>query len=112
MVMHETISFDDFKKIDLRVGKIVAAERVEQSEKLLKLTVELGEQRRQLVAGIGRAYTPEGLVGQKIVVVANLEPRTLMGLESQGMLLAARDADGNPVIVTAERDILPGTPVS
>lgn len=88
-------TFDDFKKIELKVAQIVEAERVEKSEKLVKLQVNVGEsQNRQIVAGIAKHYSPEELVGKKIVIVANLKPAKLMGELSQGMLLAASDESG------------------
>lgn len=106
----ETISYEEFKKVDLRVAKILAAERVEGSDKLIKLQISLGEdpstgsgQARQIIAGIGKVYEPESLVGKNIVIVANLEPRKLMGLESQGMLLAA-DAEGGPVLLMPDKE--------
>ena len=105
------INFDEFKKVDLRVAKIISAEAVEGSEKLLKLQVDLGEEKRQIVAGIAKQYKPEELIGREIVVVANLEPRVLFGLESQGMLLAAGGSDG-PVLLRPDRDVLPGARVS
>jgi methionyl-tRNA synthetase len=89
----DTISFDTFKKIQLRVARIKAAERVEGADRLLKLQVSLGDETRQLVAGVAQHYEPEDLVGRQIVVVANLEPATIRGVESQGMLLAASDGD-------------------
>jgi methionine--tRNA ligase beta chain len=104
------IKFDDFEKIDLRVGKIIEAEKVEKSEKLLKLIVDIGKEKRQLVAGIAKYYKPEDLIGKEIVVVVNLEPKKLMGIESQGMLLAA-DVNGEPVILIPEKEVLPGTKV-
>ena len=105
------ISIEDFKKAELKIAKILSAERVEGSEKLIKLKVSLGEEERQIVAGIGKAYEPEALIGKEIVVVANLEPRTLMGGESQGMLLAASEGDGLPVLLVPEREIAPGSSV-
>ncbi len=106
------ISIEDFKKAELKIAKILSAERVEGSEKLIKLKVSLGEEEeRQLVAGIGKAYEPEALIGKEIVIVANLEPRTLMGEESQGMLLAASEGDGLPVLLAPEREIAPGSSV-
>jgi methionyl-tRNA synthetase len=87
------ITIEDFQKIQLRVGKILAAERVPKSQKLLKLQVDLGQDQRQIVAGIGKKYDPESLIGQLIVVVANLKPAKLMGVESQGMVLAAGDKE-------------------
>ncbi|MEK7612235.1 MAG: methionine--tRNA ligase subunit beta [Patescibacteria group bacterium] len=105
------ITFDDFKKVELRVGKVIHAERVEGSEKLLKLSVSLGgtpEEHRQIIAGIGKAYEPDYLIGKEIVIVANLEPRMMMGLESQGMLLAAGET---PVFLTPEKPVEPGSSV-
>ncbi|MBI3273899.1 MAG: methionine--tRNA ligase [Candidatus Colwellbacteria bacterium] len=106
------ISYSDFQNIDLRVGKIVSAERIEGSEKLLKLKVNLGDElgERQIIAGIGKVYESETLVGRNIVVVVNLEHRSLMGLESQGMLLAADDESG-PVLLTPEKVSNPGSKI-
>lgn len=85
------IVFDDFLKVDMRVGTIVSAERVPKSDKLLKLQVKFGELgERQIVAGIGKDYEPEAIVGLQIVAVVNLAPRKLMGLESNGMILASQ----------------------
>lgn len=96
----ENISYEDFKKIDLRVAEILSAERVEGSEKLLKLEVSLGDGKRQIIAGIGKQYPPEETVGKQIIIVANLEPRKLLGLESQGMLLAASTDQDGPILLT------------
>jgi len=87
------IGIEDFQKVQLKVAKILAAERVPKSEKLLKLQVDVGTEQRQIVAGIGKKYAPEELVGRTIVVVANLKPAKLMGIESQGMVLAAGDKE-------------------
>ena len=107
------MTIDDFKKMDLRVGVVSAADRVPDSEKLIRLEVDLGELgRRQIVAGIAAAYTAEELVGKQIVVVVNLEPRRIRGLESQGMLLAAHDADDNPILLISEKEVPPGSGVS
>lgn len=103
------ISFDDFKKIELRVAKIVEAETVEGSEKLVKLLIDLGPERRQILAGIRQHYPTQDLIGREIVVVANLEPRSLMGMESRGMLLAADD--GTPVLLRPDREVPPGSEV-
>ena len=106
------ITYDDFKKIDLRVARIVKAERVEGSEKLVKLQIDVGEfGQRQLIAGIGTVYAPEILVGKQIVIVANLESKKLMGLESQGMLLAASDEIG-PVLLAPESEVPPGAGIN
>ena len=107
----ETINYDDFSKIKLRVAKIISAERVEGSEKLLKLQVSLGTEERQVIAGIGKAYTPEDLVGKSIIIIANLEPRQLMGLESQGMLLAASTENQGPILLVPDSPIDPGAEV-
>ena len=89
----EQIGIEDFMKADLRVGRVLTAERVEKSEKLIKIKVDIGAETRQVVAGIGKSYTPEELVGKSIIVVANLKPAKLMGIESQGMILAASSGD-------------------
>ena len=102
------MTIDEFQKADLRVANILEAERVPDSEKLVKLQVELGEERRQLVAGIGKAYAPEDLIGKQIVLVVNLDPRKLMGIESNGMLLAASDEDGNPILLTVDKRVYGG----
>ena len=104
------IDLSTFKLIDLRVGKIVAAEKIPKSEKLLKLQVDVGEI-RQVVAGIGRSYRPEDLIGQTIILVANLKPARLMGIESQGMVLAAEGTDGL-YLLTTDPEVPPGRPVS
>lgn len=128
------ITFDEFKKAELRVATIEVAERVEGSEKLIKLQLDLGvvfpapaaqalvegeeqapmpetmREKRQIVAGIGKRYAPEELVGRQIVIVANLAPRALMGIESHGMLLAASDEDGL-ALVAPDRDVAPGAQV-
>ena len=97
----EVISIDQFAQVDLRVGTIVTAERIPNADKLLRLEVDLAESEpRQLLAGIAEWYAPESLIGQKIIVVANLQPRRMRGLESKGMLLAASDATGKPLLVT------------
>jgi len=105
------INFNDFKKLDLRVAKIIKAENVEGSEKLLKLEIDVGEEKRQIVAGIGKFYSPEDLIKREIVVIVNLEPRVLMGIESQGMLLAA-DVDGRPVLLRPDENVSAGTKIS
>ncbi len=89
------ITFDDFKKVELKVAQIIEAEKIKKSNKLVKLQVNVGkDDQRQIVAGIAKHYSPEDLVGRKIVIVANLAPAKLMGVESQGMLLAASDDSG------------------
>lgn len=104
-----TITIDDFKKIDLRVAKVIAAEAVPKSNKLIRLQVAIGGETRQIVAGIAQHYAPENLVGRKIIVVANLASAKLMGQESQGMLLAASDVDGKLAILSLESDLSEGS---
>ena len=97
-----SIAIEDFQKVELRVGKVLAAERVPKSSKLLKLQVDLGTETRQIVAGIGTKYEPEALIGRFVAVVANLKPAKLMGIESQGMILAAGDKEVAGLIGFAE----------
>ncbi len=106
----EPIGIEDFMKVDLRVGKIVSAERVAKSEKLVKIQVDIGTETRQVVAGIGKSYTPEELTGKSIVIVANLKPAKLMGVESQGMLLAASSGE-LLAVATFDRETKPGARV-
>src|ERR1019366_6065043 len=96
----QQITIDDFVKIDLRVAQILVAERVPKADKLLRLEVDLGYEKRQILAGIAQFYEPEKLIGRKIVIVANLAPRKMRGLESNGMLLAASLPDGAPVLAS------------
>jgi methionyl-tRNA synthetase len=104
------ITIDEFQKVQLRTAKVVSAERVPKSEKLLKLQVSLGTEQRQIVAGIGKKYEPEALIGKTVVIVANLKPAKLMGIESQGMVLAAGDADVHGLATVLE-EVDPGTKV-
>jgi methionyl-tRNA synthetase len=112
------MTIDEFQKADLRVGTILEAVRVEGSEKLMKMQVDIGEQDesgarkpRQILAGVALSYAPEDLVARQIVVIANLEPRVLMGLESQGMLLAPSDSEGKPVVLMPDRAVEPGAKI-
>ncbi|HEX9154827.1 MAG TPA: methionine--tRNA ligase subunit beta, partial [Nitrospira sp.] len=104
------ITIDEFMKIQLKTAKVLSAERVPKSEKLLKLQVSLGTEQRQIVAGIGKKYEPEALVGKTIVIVANLKPAKLMGIESQGMVLAAGDSEVRGLATILE-EVDPGTKV-
>ncbi len=113
------VNIDQFREIELKTAKVLAAERMEGSEKLIKLQLDAGDKNelgeavpRQIVAGIGKAYEPEEMVGKTIIVVANLEPRQMMGMESNGMLLAASAEDGKPVILMPEKEIQAGSRVS
>ena len=106
------ITLDDFSKVELRTARIVVAERHPQADKLLRLEVDLDGERRQIVAGIAEAYAPEELAGKTVVIVANLKPAKLRGLVSEGMLLAATDPSGRPLLITPERDLPPGAKIS
>ncbi len=105
------ITIDDFMKVDLRVAKVLTAEKVPNSRKLVKLTIDVGTEQRTLVAGISEAYEPEALVGRTIVMVFNLKPAKLMGIESNGMVLAASPEGGKPMLVGFDQDVAPGTRV-
>lgn len=108
-----TISFEDFAKVQLRVGRVLEAAEHPNADKLLVLKVDLGTEQRQIVAGIKAYYTPGDLVGKDIVIVANLAPRMMRGLESQGMLLAASTPDRSQVVVlTPQAAVPPGSTVS
>lgn len=107
----EQISIEEFARLDLRVARVVNAEPVEGADRLLRLDIDLGEEKRQIVAGIAQYYSPEELVGKQVVVVANLKPAKIRGLQSQGMLLAAEDKDGRLCVVTTDRDMAPGAKV-
>ena len=106
------IVFDDFAKLDIRVGKVLAAEKMPKSNKLLKLTVNSGLDTRTILSGIAQHYTPEEMVGKQVTFVANLAPRKMMGIESQGMILMAEDKDGKLRLVVPEADVEPGSAVS
>ena len=106
--MDDRIDIQDFAKVQLKVAKILEAEKVEKSNKLMKMKVTLGDEERQIVAGIAAQYAPEDLVGRHIVVVANLKPAKLMGIESQGMLLAASGEDGSPFLLSVDEGAAPG----
>jgi methionyl-tRNA synthetase len=107
----DRITIDDFMKIDLRVAKVLAAEKVPNSRKLVKLNIDAGTEQRTLVAGIAEAYEPEALVGRTIVMVFNLKPAKLMGIESNGMVLAASPEGGKPTLVGFDTEVTPGTRV-
>ncbi len=103
------VSFDDFMKIELKAAEIIGAEKIKKSKKLLKLQVDSGDDKRQIVAGIAESYAPEELIGKRVIIVANLQPAKLMGVESQGMLLAGETADGKLKIIEPDAEIKPGT---
>jgi len=104
-----TIAYEDFSKVELRTGKVLSAEKVPKADKLLKLQVDIGTEQRQILAGIAQEFEPESLVGKTVIVVTNLAPRKLRGLESQGMILAASTPDGPPLaLVTVDAEVAAG----
>jgi methionine--tRNA ligase beta chain len=107
----EEISFAEFQKLDLRIGKIVEATPIPNSKKLIKITVDFGSEKRQAVAGLLKWYKPEELVGKKCVFLLNLQRRVLAGVESQCMILAAEDEAGNVTVLQPEKDIAEGSKV-
>ena len=109
--MAEEISFDEFQKLDLRIGKIIEANQVPDSKKLIKILVDFGSEKRQAVAGLLKYYKPEELVGKKCVFLVNLQRRMLAGIESQCMVLAAEDEVGNVTVLQPEKDITEGSKI-
>jgi methionine--tRNA ligase beta chain len=109
--MSEEISFSEFQKIDLRVGKIIEASAIPDSKKLIKILVDFGAEKRQAVAGLLKYYKPEDLVGKKCVFLLNLQRRMLAGVESQCMILAAEDETGNVTVLQPEKDIAEGSKI-
>ncbi|MDM8161219.1 methionine--tRNA ligase [Labilibaculum sp. K2S] len=107
----ENINFDDFMKLDVRVGTITAAEKVAKTKKLLKLTVDTGIDQRTIVSGIAEHYKPEEIIGKQVSILVNLEPKQLKGIESQGMILMAEDADGKLSFVSPDQNIKPGSEI-
>ena len=105
------VGIEDFLKLDLRLAKVLEAERVEGSEKLIKMKLSLGDEERTVVAGIAKFYSPEELVGKKILMIANLKPRKIFGIESQGMILALSDGESMSLIVP-DRDVKEGAKAS
>ena len=105
------ITFDDFKKLDIRIGKVEEAEQIPESRNLIKLIVDFGFEKRLCVAGIMNYYNPEELVGKKFVFLINLQRRKLMGIESQCMILAAEDKTGNVSLISLERGIAEGSKI-
>ena len=106
----EIINFDDFSKLNIRVGKIIAAEDVEGSNKLIKMKVDIGEEERQIVAGISKYYSLDELTNKTVIVLINLEPRKIFGIESQGMLLASIDGDKVSLLQT-DKEMIPGSEI-
>ena len=107
----ENISFDDFAKLDIRAGKIIAAEKVAKTKKLMKLTIDTGIDTRTVVSGIAEYYTPEEVIGQQVSILVNLEPKALKGIESQGMILMAENADGSLAFVRPDKEVKNGSEI-
>lgn len=107
----DKITIDDFKKVEMRVGEVLSAEPVEGSEKLLKLSVSFGEETRQVVSGIAKHVTPQGIVGKKFAFATNLEPRAIMGLQSQAMILAVGGDGETPFAILEAPASAPGARV-
>ena len=110
--MKSEITYDDFAKLELRIGTILSAEKVQKADKLLKLEVDVGFEKRTIVSGIALHFKPEELVGRQVVVVANLAARKLKGIESNGMILSAEDQNGKLHLINPEEIINPGAGVS
>jgi methionyl-tRNA synthetase len=106
------ISFDDFSKLDIRIGKILNAERVEKSKKLLKLQVDTGIDTRTVMSGIAEHFSPEEMIGKQVTLLVNLAPRKIMGVESQGMILMAEDKDGSLKLLSPSGEVAPGAVIS
>jgi methionyl-tRNA synthetase len=106
------ISFDDFSEMDIRIGKVLTAERVEKSKKLLRLQVDTGIDTRTVMSGIAEYFTPENIVGKQVTILVNLAPRKIMGVESQGMILMAADKDGDLKLLAPDKEVSPGSAVS
>jgi methionyl-tRNA synthetase len=106
------IAYDDFAKVEMTVGEIISAEKVENADRLLKLKVDFGTETRQIVSGIAEYYQPEELIGRKSPFVTNLEPRKIRGEESDGMILATKDSEGNFSLLSVDEKIAKGTKLS
>ena len=112
MEKKSNVSYEDFSKLDLRVGTIVSADDLENSNKLIKLVIDDGVEKRQIIAGIKKQYKVEDLVGKQVVFIANLEPREIAGLVSNGMVLASHTLDDLPVVLFPERAVPDGSKIS
>ncbi len=107
----EQITFDEFKRMDLRVAEILQAERVEGTNKLIKMKIDIGDETRQMIAGIADTYAPEDLTGKKLIVIVNLKPAVIRGIESQAMLLAAVKPDDSAIVPFFSEDVPTGATV-
>lgn len=102
------INFEDFKKLEIRIGKVLSAEKVEGSDKLLKLEIDLGKEKRQIVVGMAEFFEPEYFLNKELPILVNLEPRKFRGIESQGMVLAT-DVNERPILLIPEKEVPPGS---
>ena len=112
MPQKNTIEFEDFIKVDIRVGKVIEAENIPKSDKLLKLKVDTGIDQRTILSGISKFYSPDDILNKKVMVLINLKARKMMGIESQGMLLLAEDSDGKLSLMQPDSDISNGAVVA
>lgn len=110
--LKSVVTIDDFSKLDIRIGKVLAAEKMEKSDKLLKLTIDSGLDTRTILSGIAKHYTAEEMVGKQVTFIANLAPRKMMGIESQGMILSAEDKDGKLRLLQPNEVVNPGSVVN
>lgn len=102
------VTFEDFKKLEIKIGKVLSAKRIKGTDKLIRLEIDLGTEKRQLIAGMAKFFEPNYLIGKEIPILTNLEPRNFKGIESQGMILAV-DIDGKPVLLHPEKEVPPGS---
>jgi len=102
------ITFNDFQKLEIRIGKVISAEKIPEADKLIKFVFDLGDEQRQIVAGIAEFFEPEELIGKEMPILTNIEPRMLKGHESQGMILAA-DVEGQPILLSPEKEVPAGS---
>ncbi len=107
--MSDSISFEDFKKVEIKIGKVLTCEKVEGADKLYKLEVDFGEEKRQIVSGIVDFYQPEDLIGKQFPFITNLEPRTIRGVESQGMLMAVDPGNDSAVLLSPDKEVPEGS---
>ena len=108
----DLIDFDSFQQMELRVGQIIAAQKVPKTDKLLQFEVNIGSEVRTILSGIAQHYSPDEVIGKQVAVLVNLAPRKIRGIESQGMLLLAEDESGNLIFMGPESDTNPGAPIS
>ena len=109
--VRENIEFDDFTKLDIRVGTILECTKVPKADKLLQFRIDDGLEKRTIVSGIAQHYAPEDLIGKQVCFIANLAPRKLKGIVSEGMILSAEDFDGKLAVITPEKEVKPGSEV-